>query len=271
MLRQVVDAVGLVAAPCEMACPHFAACELRRAIGHDEHPRALVARLAVAAVARDGADRERRRRRLLLKRPASGELREMVGAARHRHRHVEPVDDERFAVFARIRNGRGGEQQAAFGERQTHVKRDIVDAILGAHVERVFVALRRDGRPTHEHRRVPTVRLKPRTARERLGALRQDRRTQRRIRLLVGRRHLERHDVEHLQRVFSIRHVEIAPPILDLRHLVDRCLEHDAYTVAPQYHMGSVIEHRCLLRILTAASPCVQPLGRLCARRTAGD
>lgn len=176
VLRQVVEPVGLVAAPRQMARPDLAGVEQRFAVARDEQPRAFMARLAMAAVARHRTTRQRAGLRLLFARPAAGELRQMVGAARDRQHGVEPVHGERLLMLhVDVGDALVHEHQAAFGEAQPHVELHKVDGVLGMHEQLMATVrhLRLDRGPAHEHRRGAAVCLEPGAPGEGLGALRQ--------------------------------------------------------------------------------------------------
>ena len=249
--RQVVDAVGLVAAPRQMAGPHLAFAPFRLAIGGDEHPWAFVAGFAVAAFARDGTGRQRGAADLLFQRPPAGELGEGIDAFGHGERGFEPVHGERFGGVRGVGDGLRDEDEAAVLQREREFKADLVDGVFGrdgdggAESVGALVGDRRfDRRPAGEHRLAATVRFETGATGEGLGALRQQRRAQGGVRLLLRRRDLQRHRIQLGQQRLALPHAEITTPVLHLRHLVRRRFQHHAHTVALEHHMAALIKHR---------------------------
>ena len=263
MGRQIVDAVRLIAAPRQMAGPHFAARPLRFAVGCDEHPRAFMAGFAVATFACHGTGRHSSGTRLLFERPTTGELRERVCTTGHRHSRFQPIDGQWpvFAVFAAIRtvditDGLFDHRKSALFQRKLEIETYFVHAIFRSDGDcrRLGFAIFRGkecghGSPAHEHRASATVGFKPRTAGERFGALWQQRWTQGRVGLFVRRGDSQRHGVKLGQCGFVGRKAEVSTPVFDLRHFVGRGLQHDAHAISAQHGMGSLIKHRCLLRV----------------------
>ena len=182
--RHIVDAVGLVAAPCEMTGPDFAFRPLRLTIGSDEHPRAFMAGLAVAAFTGHGTGRHHGGTRLLLKRPTTGELGKGVGPTRHRQGGFQPVDGQcggiRIVGCVDVGDGLFDQHQATLLDGELQFQFDGVDGVFGHDVQPVGFGFatgsdRRDGDggPTHEYRPAATIGLQARAAGEGLGTLRQ--------------------------------------------------------------------------------------------------
>lgn len=270
MRGEIVEPVGLVAAPREVAGPDLALRPPRRAVGEDEHPRGVVAGLAAAAVARDRADGHRGGRRLLLQRPASGELGERVDASGNGQDRVEPVDGEQFGGSGvGVGQAAGDRDEPSGPDRQRQFETYAVDGVVGDDLETVadddpgpggvpapdgdafaVGAVEHpcpDLRPPGEHRRSATVRLESGPSGPRLGALRQQRRPPGRVGP-VRRGVLERHRVQRLENPLVAHGAEIATSVFDLRHLVAGNLHYDADAVASEDGVRSVVEHQYFLR-----------------------
>ena len=183
---QVVDAVSLVAAPCQVAGPHVAFGPFRFAVGGDEHPRAFVAGFAVAAFAGDGAGWQCGAAGLLFERPTTGELGERVDAFGHGERGFEPVYGEWFGgavctgCVRRVGDGLRDEDKTAMLQRKREFEADLVHGVFGGDGDggAEFVGSLGcdrcvDRRPAGEHRFGAAVCFEPWASGEGFGALRQ--------------------------------------------------------------------------------------------------